>query len=110
MEEDTVDDVFVVEDGNVPEKTYSKIEIEALLIQRSARVKLEQLKGSFSEVWKYVGVVLVDGKPTGFAACRKCPDKVFKYERGGGISHLRTHVKSYCPYGRTSTENNNRYF
>lgn len=101
------DNVFVVEDGNVPEKLYSKHEIESLLQTKNPRVKLEQLKGSFSEVWRYKGVVLVDGKSTGFTACRTCTAKVFKYEKSSGVSHLRNHVKSFCGTGRAIIVNNN---
>ena len=106
------DSVFVVEDGHVPEKIYSRQEIEGLLQTKNPRIKLEQLKGSYSEVWRYIGVVLVDGKTTGFAACRNCTAKVFKYEQGGGVTHLRNHVKLYCASSsaRTPTVNNNRRY
>ena len=106
------DDVFVVEDGNIKEKTFSKQEIEHLLQSKSARVTLEQLKGSFSEVWQYMGVVLVDGKETGFAACRTCSAKVFKFVKGSGVSHLRNHVAKFCgstKIGTVAPNNNNRY-
>ena len=107
---DLENEVFVVEDGNVPEKRFSKQEIENLLLAKSARVSLQQLKGSFSEVWKFIGVVLVDEKMTGFAACRTCTAKVFKYEKGGGVSHLRKHVSDYCGSVNvgTNVRNNNR--
>ena len=94
MSEVGEDDVFNEE--IVVERKFTKKDIETLLMNKSPRLQLETLKGSFSEVWKFCGVALVDGKKTGFAACRTCDCAVYKYDSTQGTASLRNHVAKYC--------------
>lgn len=87
MEAIVEDSVFVVEDGTIQEKIFTRQEIEILLQTRNPRVKLEQLKGSFSEVWRYMGVV--QSKQLSVCTADLRPFSVFSCE---GMSAYSQHL------------------